>query len=64
MIFGRKPRLMEFFVETHMQNDDRQKRVQQLIDIRAQKFMVCLISTIYFLNSLFLHNYDFFSRNI
>jgi len=64
MIFGPKPRLTEFFNETHMQNDDRQKRVQQLMDIRARKFMVCLISTIYFINLLFLHNYDFFSRNI
>jgi hypothetical protein len=35
MVLGRESSLMELFVETHVQSDDRQKRVQQLVDSRA-----------------------------
>jgi hypothetical protein len=31
---------MELFVEMHMWSDDRQKGVQQLMDSRAQNFML------------------------
>ena len=32
---------MELFVETHVRSEDRQKRVQQFVDNRAQHFVVC-----------------------
>ena len=31
-VLGHKPRPMKLFVETHMQNEDRRKGVQQLVD--------------------------------
>jgi hypothetical protein len=37
---------MELFVETHMWSQDRQKRVQQYVDNRAQYFVVCSINQI------------------
>jgi len=35
---------MELFVETHVQSQDRQKGTQQLVDNRAQHFVVCLFN--------------------
>ncbi|KAL9374230.1 hypothetical protein Peur_033850 [Populus x canadensis] len=35
---GREPSLMELFVETYVQSQDRQKRAQQFVDNRAQHF--------------------------
>jgi len=32
MVLGRKPSPIELFMETHLQIDDRQKEVQQLVD--------------------------------
>jgi hypothetical protein len=39
--FGRELSLMELFVETHVQSQDRQKGVQQFVDNHAQHFIVC-----------------------
>jgi hypothetical protein len=50
---GQEPSPMELFVEMHMWSDDRQKRMQRLIDNRAQHFVVCWFSTIFFLKLLF-----------
>jgi hypothetical protein len=50
MVFGRDPRLINLFVETHMQNEDRRKWVQQLVYSQAKKFMVIQISIIFFLS--------------
>jgi hypothetical protein len=36
---------MEVFVETHMQSEDRQKRMQQFIDNCTQHFIVCSVVT-------------------
>jgi len=41
MSLGREPSLMELFVETHVQSQDRQKGVQQFVDNHAQHFVVC-----------------------
>jgi hypothetical protein len=50
---------MELFVETHVRSDDRQKGVQRLIDNRAQHFVVCWFSTIFFLSHYLLEYDDF-----
>jgi hypothetical protein len=50
MVFGRDPRLINLFVETHMRNEDRRKWVQQLVYSQAKKFMVIQISIIFFLS--------------
>jgi hypothetical protein len=50
MVFGRDPRLINLFVETRMQNEDRRKWVQQLVYSQAKKFMVIQISIIFFLS--------------
>jgi len=44
---------MELFVEMHVQNNDRQKGVQQFIDGRAEYFVICWILKIYFLKLFF-----------
>jgi len=54
-VLGCDPIPIELFVETHMENENRRKRVHQLMNRRAQKFMVSWISTIflsYFFNLL------------
>jgi hypothetical protein len=43
MIPRHNQKLLELFVETHMRNEYRQKRMQQLVDSRAQKFVVSWI---------------------
>jgi hypothetical protein len=45
MALGNDSRLMKLFIETYMQNEDRQGG-QQLMNSRAQNFMVNWISTI------------------
>ena len=52
MVFGRDPRLINLFVETRMQNEDRRKWVQQLVYSQAKKFMVSQILIIFFLKLL------------
>jgi len=52
-VLRREPNPMELFVEMHVWSDDRQKGMQQLIDSRAQNFMVCWFSTFFFLKLLF-----------
>jgi hypothetical protein len=44
MALRRDPSLIELFVEMHMRSEDRQKKVQQFIDYRAQYFGVCLFN--------------------
>ena len=56
---GRESSPMEFFVGTHVRSDDRQKKVQQFVDSRAQHFMVCWFSTFFFL-SYYLFEFDEF----
>jgi hypothetical protein len=63
MVLRRKPSLMEFFMETHLQIDDRQKEVQQLVDSRVQHFMVCCFQPI-FKVIIFLNLLIFFPRYI
>jgi hypothetical protein len=41
------------FVEIYMWNDDRKKEAQPLMNICAQKFVVCWISTISYLKFFF-----------
>jgi len=50
---------MEFYVEMHMWSDDHQIKVQQLVDSRAQYFVVCWFSTIFFLSYYFFEFSDF-----
>jgi hypothetical protein len=52
-ILGHEPRPIELFVETYVWNVNHRKGVQQLLDSRAQYFVVCWISTIAFLKLLF-----------
>ena len=53
MVFGRDPRPMKLFIETHMRNENCRKKVQQLMDRQAQKLVVSWISTIFFLSYYF-----------
>jgi len=53
MTLGREPSPMEFFMETHVRGEDRQKEVQQFLDNRSQHFVVCWFSTIFFFKLLF-----------
>ena len=46
-------RSIELFMEMYVWNDNHHKGVQQLLDSRAQYFMVCWISIIAFLKLLF-----------
>jgi hypothetical protein len=53
MIIGHEPSPMELFIETHVQSDDRQKGMQLFLDSRAQHFVVCWFSVIFFVKLLF-----------
>ena len=55
-----EPSLMELLVEIHVWSDDRQNRVQQFIDSRAQHFIVCSFSIIVFLSYYLMEFYEFF----
>jgi len=48
----------------HVQNNDHQKGVQQLIDSRAQYFVICWILKIYFLKLFFFYFANFFRKHI
>jgi hypothetical protein len=54
-----EPSLMELLVEIHVWSDDRQNRVQQFIDSRAQHFIVCSFSIIVFLSYYLMEFYEF-----
>jgi hypothetical protein len=59
MVFGHEPSLIELFVKTHVWSDDRQKRMQQFVNSRAQYFVVCWFSIIFFLSYYFLEFNEF-----
>jgi len=63
MVLGRKPSPMELFMETYLHIDDRQNKVQQLVDSRVQQFYGMLFSTI-FLSNYFFESADFFFQDI
>jgi hypothetical protein len=54
-----KPNPIKLFVETHVRSDDSQKDVQQFKDSRAQHFVVCWFTIIFFL-SYYLLEFDEF----
>jgi uncharacterized protein YecA (UPF0149 family) len=41
MVIGHEPSLIELFIETFVQSDDRQKEMQRFIDSQAQHFVIC-----------------------
>jgi len=54
-----KPNPIKLFVETHVRSDDSQKDVQLFKDSRAQHFVVCWFTIIFFL-SYYLLEFDEF----
>jgi hypothetical protein len=51
---------MKLFLKTHVQSDDRQKKMQQFVDSQAQLFVTCWFSIIVFFSiSLNLMNLFF-----
>jgi len=47
MVIQHEPSPIEFFVEIHVQSDERKKKVQQFMNNRAQHFVVCWFSIIF-----------------
>jgi hypothetical protein len=52
---------MKLFVKMHVWSDDRQKRVQQFVNSRAQYFVVCWFLIIFFLSYYVLEFDEFIS---
>ena len=48
MVLRHEQRVVEFSVESHMENIDHHKGVQQLVNSQAREFMLCYILTINF----------------